>query len=167
MSCDAVAFAATLWLSSFDPSAQALGAQPAMFLRTANAPLPRVSSEPMYRDIVKQAKSLKGEVNAYLKAGEKVAPSDPAWALVNFDAFKQKVGALSELDMKGHLDLKARNLDGDLKCILRGISQDLPKRLDEVAAAKDARSQSAALKELSYLLNDNVEVITAPPQPPA
>ena len=69
--------------------------------------------------------------------------------------------------MKGHLDLMARNLDGDLKCILRGISQDLPKRLDEVAAAKDARSQSAALKELAYLLNDNVEVITAPPQPPA
>ena len=67
MSCDAVAFAATLWLSSFDPSAQALGAQPAMFLRTANAPPPRVGNEPMYRDIVKQAKSLKGEVDAYLQ----------------------------------------------------------------------------------------------------
>jgi len=166
MSCDAVAIAASLWLSSFDPSVAAGGAHPALLIRAADTKPPRVSAEPMYRDIVKQAKALKSEVDGYLKAGAKASPADPASALPAFDAFKLKVTALSELDMKGHFDLAARNLDGDLKCILRGISQDLPKRLDEVAAAKDARAQAAALKEMAYLLNDNVEVITAPPAPP-
>jgi hypothetical protein len=36
-----------------------------------------------------------------------------------------------------------------------------------VAAAPDAKARELALRDMSYLLNDNVEVITAPPQPAA
>ena len=165
MSCDAVAVAASFWLATFSPTPQGSGIQPVALIRIAASP-PHISGEPMYRDIVRQARTLKGQVDAYLKAGALVTPSGPARPLSDFDGFKAKVGVLAQADMKGHLDLAARNLDGDLKCILRGIAQDPPKRLDEVASAQDARSQAAALKEMAYLLNDNVEVITAPPAPP-
>ena len=79
---------------------------------------------------------------------------------------KRDVDALSALDMQGHLTLAKRGTDGDLKCILRGISQDLPLKFGAVVAANDRKSRDAALKEMDYLLNDNVEVITAPPKPP-
>jgi hypothetical protein len=68
--------------------------------------------------------------------------------------------------MQGHLILKERGTDGDLKCILRGISEDMPKKLDAVEAAATPAARRVALDELAYLLNDNVEVITAPPAPP-
>ena len=65
------------------------------------------------------------------------------------------------------LELTKRGVTDDLKCILRGISQDLPVKLKEVAEAKDVKARELALRDMSYLLNDNVEVITAPPQPSA
>jgi hypothetical protein len=34
-------------------------------------------------------------------------------------------------------------------------------------AAKTGHDQDVALRDMAYLLNDNVEVITAPPQPAA
>ena len=58
-----------------------------------------------------------------------------------------------------------RGTDGDLKCILRGISEDMPKKVEAVQAAATPAARAEALSDLSYLLNDNVEVITAPPQP--
>ena len=60
---------------------------------------------------------------------------------------------------------RERGTDGDLKCILRGISEDMPKKVEAVQAAATPAERATALSELSYLLNDNVEVITAPPQP--
>ena len=45
--------------------------------------------------------------------------------------------------------------------------QDLPVRLKEVAEAKGSTARDLALRELSYPLTDNVEVINAPPQPAA
>ncbi len=76
------------------------------------------------------------------------------------------VEALAALDAQGHFDLKARNVDGDLKCILKGIAEDLPQRLSDLQAATTDQARAEALKEMGYLLNDNVEVITAPPKPP-
>ena len=64
------------------------------------------------------------------------------------------------------LILKARGTDGDLKCILRGIAEDMPLKVAAVAAATTPAERRLALEELHYLLNDNLEVITAPPQPP-
>ncbi|OYX33635.1 MAG: hypothetical protein B7Y99_07090, partial [Caulobacterales bacterium 32-69-10] len=85
--------------------------------------------------------------------------------LSKLDRFEKKVAALSDADMKGHLELAKRGTDGDLKCILRGISQDLPKKLDELMKAATPATQEIALRDMAYLLVDNVEVITAPPQP--
>jgi hypothetical protein len=82
-----------------------------------------------------------------------------------FTGFKAQADELAALDLQGHLILKERGTDGDLKCILRGISEDMPKKVQAVQAAATPAERATALSELSYLLNDNVEVITAPPQP--
>jgi hypothetical protein len=63
--------------------------------------------------------------------------------------------------------LLQRGSTDDLKCILRGISQDLPVKLKELESAPDAKTRHEALDDMFYLLRDNVEVITAPPQPAA
>lgn len=163
MSCD-VAAAMTLWLAAYTahPDAEAQRLLKGSLLRVATAPAPAgleasaLSREPLYADIVAKAKALKKQVARYQAAGG---------AAPDFGAFKDKVQALAALDMQGHLDLAKRGTDGDLKCILKGISQDLPKRLDEMAAAT-GEARLKALTDMAYLLNDNVEVITAPPKPP-
>jgi hypothetical protein len=126
-----------------------------------------VSGEPLFQDIVKRAKQLKAETEAYRKALAGAVPAAAAKPLKGFDAFTTKIGDLSALDMKGHVTLKERGAVDDLKCILRGISQDLPEKLTAVGAAKTIKDQDLALRDMVYLLNDNVEVITAPPQPAA
>ncbi len=149
MSCDAVALAATLWMASAAPGAAVT--TPAV---AVSAPPSSVAQEPLFVDIVKRADALKAAVDAWKgKEG----------ALPGLDAFATQIEELSKLDMQAHLLLKARGTDGDLKCILRGISQDLPVRLKEVQAASDQRSRDMALKEMFWLLRDNIEVITTPP----
>ena len=64
--------------------------------------------------------------------------------------------------MKGHVTLAGRGTDGDLKCILKGIAQDMPKKVAALRAAP-AADRRPALDELWHLLRDNVEVVTAPP----
>jgi hypothetical protein len=154
MSCD-VAASVTLWLAAVSANPQA---QSETLLRTVSAVAAPTSlaREPLYADIVSRAAALKKQVERYKAAGG---------ATPDLDGFKAKIAALSELDMKGHLDLAKRGTDGDLKCILRGISQDLPRKFDEVAAATGP-AKLKALTDMAYLLNDNVEVITAPPKPP-
>jgi hypothetical protein len=153
MSCDAAA-AGLIWLASFAPG----GVAPHATLWTvasaaAPAVTPNLAKEPLYADIVGQAERLKSVIDGYRKSG---AP------IHDMDTFKAKIDALSALDMKGHLDLAARGTDGDLKCILKGISQDLPRKLAELSAATTAKDRSAALDDMFYLLRDNVEVITTP-----
>ena len=154
MSCD-VAASMTLWLAALSAHPQAETSrllQPVVAVVASNG----LAHEPLYADIVSRAKALKKQVLRYEAAGG---------ATPDFDSFKTRVEALAALDMKGHLDLAARGTDGDLKCILKGISQDLPKKLDELAAATGP-AKIKALTDMAYLLNDNVEVITAPPKPP-
>ncbi|MET0294096.1 MAG: hypothetical protein ABW042_03695 [Phenylobacterium sp.] len=143
MSCDAIAAAALLWLTSSSSATP-----------TAEIP-PAVAQEPLFASIITKARALKVDVDGFRTANTPL-PAD----------FAGRIGELSQLDMQGHLELKARGVDGDLKCILRGISQDLPLRLDELQKAADAKARDRALREMAYLLNDNVEVITAPPKPP-
>lgn len=163
MSCDAVAFSAMLLFASFSPDAQT-GAAPAV-VQQGQAPA-SVAGEPLFVDIVGRAKRLKAQAEAY-RAGLPKEPTAVAAALKGFDAFGVKIGELSDLDMKGHVTLKERGAADDLKCILRGISQDLPEKLKAVTEAKTVKDQDLALRDMVYLLNDNVEVITAPPQPAA
>jgi hypothetical protein len=171
MSCDVAASAAILLATlaaptpgpgggqAIQPKLQILASTPAAWMRmkrvsTGVNPLAR---EPLYADIVRRATSLRRETETYrlgLKGSSTL--SDP-------DGFAAEVAALSALDLQGHLDLAKRGTDGDLKCILKGISQDLPRKLAEVEQAKDAAAKDAALEEMVYLLRDNVEVITTPP----
>ena len=155
MSCDAAALSVHLWLAAVSASPHAQSEHLLRTISAVAAPGP-LAKEPLYADIVARAGALKKEVRQYEAKG---LPT-------GLDAFKAKVEALSALDMKGHLDLAKRGTDGDLKCILRGISQDLPKRLGELAAAAPGPARQKALEDMAYLLNDNVEVITAPPHPP-
>lgn len=148
MSCDAVALAATLWMASATP--MAASPAPAVAVSAPSS----VASEPLFLDIVKRADALKAQVDGW-KGKEGPLPG--------FDGFAARIGELSGLDMQAHLLLAKRGTDGDLKCILRGISQDLPVRLKEVEMAADQRSRDMALKEMFWLLRDNVEVITTPP----
>lgn len=162
MSCD-IAMSAAILLASFHPGSHetprlmlaALAESPAATAPALN-PLAR---EPLYADIVRRAGVLKAQVATYRAAPAGVGP------LPGFDAFKTDVGALSALDMQGHVDLAKRGTDGDLKCILKGISQDLPRKLTEVEQASTPDARSAALQDMFYLLRDNVEVITSPPAP--
>ncbi len=67
--------------------------------------------------------------------------------------------------MAGQKVVRERGNDGDLACILRGIAEDLPVKLAALQLASDPIARDSALKELIYLLNDNIEVILAPPGP--
>jgi hypothetical protein len=144
MSCDAAAMISALWLAAAPQGAA-----------TVQTPPPVVAVEPLFAEIVARAGALKAEVEAFKGNSVPIPP-----------AFKQKVGELAALDMKGHLTLAERGLDGDLKCILKGISQDLPLKLEALETAKTPQDRDMALADMGYLLNDNVEVITAPPQAP-
>jgi hypothetical protein len=156
MSCD-VAVAAFLMFASAGP-----GAPPQMTFAVA-APV-SVAHEPLFADIVRRAGRLKGQVETYRKA---LSAAPAPMALPRFDAFQAQVGELAALDQQGHEILVKRGSVDDLKCILHGISQDLAVKLAAVAAAKTGHEQDLALRDMAYLLNDNVEVITAPPKPAA
>ena len=146
MSCG-VMIAAALMLT--DPVVAAPPA-PAMSAETP------VSGEPLFVDIVSRSQALKAVVDGWIETG---------FDSTAFARFRQDAEALAALDMQGHVTLRERNVDGDLKCILRGISEDLPGRLDAVQNAPDERERGVALSELSHLLDDNAAVILAPPQP--
>ena len=157
MSCD-VAVSAALLLASFHPAS---AANPSVIPIVAEAPPATnpLAREPLFARIVGEAESLNDAVERYraaVKAGD-------GKALADLSKFQKRVGDLADLDMKGHLELAKRGTDGDLKCILKGIAQDLPKKLDELMTAKGAEAQEVALRDMFYLLRDNVEVITTPP----
>jgi hypothetical protein len=157
MSCD-VAVAAVMMFTSAHQTAPAQ-----LFQAVAVAP-PSVSSEPLFKDIVSRADTLKAEVEVFRKA---VAGADHPMPLPGFDAFGAQIGQLAVLDEQGHKLLLARGAPDDLKCILHGISQDLSVKLTAVTAAKTGKDEELALRDMSFLLRDNVEVITAPPRPAA
>ena len=160
MSCDAVSAAALFWLASTSPLH---APAPGLTLAAAEAPPPSVAGEPLFADIIKRAARLKADTEGFLKDDL----TGDISGLPDYAGFKARVAQLSDLDMQGHVTLAQRGAKDDLKCILRGISQDLPVRLKDLEAAADPKARKDALKEMSYLLRDNVEVITAPPQPAA
>jgi hypothetical protein len=157
MSCG-VTLALSLLLS--DPNVALAAALPPP---AADAPV-SVAGEPLFSDIVARSGALKGVVQGWIEAGavdQAGFAAGPA-----FTGFRAQAVELAALDMQGHLILKERGTDGDLKCILRGISEDIPVKIAAVEAATTPAERRVALEDLHYLLNDNVEVITAPPQPP-
>jgi hypothetical protein len=150
MTCG-IALAAALLLS--DPSVALAAAEP---VAVAAAPV-SVASEPLFADIIARASTLKALSQNF------TPDATPA----GWTEFRAQAAELAALDMQGHLILAERGTDGDLKCILRGIAEDIPTRLDAVEQSASPEARALALSELTYLLTDNVEVITAPPQPEA
>lgn len=148
MSCG-VMIAAALMLT--DPASAATAAP----LPATEAP---VAGEALFLDIVARSQALKAVVDGWIETGFDAAA---------FAGFRQDAEALAALDMQGHVTLRERNVDGDLKCILRGIAEDMPLRLDAVQDAPSDRERGVALSELSHLLDDNAAVILAPPHPGA
>lgn len=156
MSCG-VALAVSLMLS--DPSVALAAALPPP---VADAPV-SVADEPLFAEIVTRSSAMRGIVSTWLAAG---AADNAAFGVSpEFELLQRGTALLAERDMQAHLVLKERGTDGDLKCILRGIAEDMPLKVAAVAAATTPAERRVALEELHYLLNDNVEVITAPPQP--
>lgn len=177
MSCDAVAVTAAAMMAALGPAtppANPAAAPPAVVqVTTTPAPAPAtptavvatprsVAREPLFADIVRRARSLKAQVDGY----RRLHAASTA-ALPRYDAFRAAITELATLDMQGHTTLVQRGVTDDLKCILRGISQDLPTRMQALEAAATPEARDEALREISYLLNDNVEVITSPPRPAA
>lgn len=157
MSCG-VTLAIALMMSN--PAVAEAAALPAA---VAGAPV-SVASEPFFADIVTLSTALRGIVDQQIRSGLAERPdfaTSGQFALVRSGASR-----LAELDMQGHLILNERGTDGDLKCILRGISEDLPRKIADIETAQTPALRAVALAELSYLLDDNAAVITAPPQPP-
>ena len=156
MSCD-VAMAAYLFLASAGPG----GPPPQLSTAALEAPK-SVASEPLFADIVKRAAFLRTRVEGYRTPDLKASAASRT--LPEFDKFQAQVAQLSQLDMQGHLELAKTGQDGDLKCILKGISQDLTLKLKVVVEAQTGAAEDAALRDMYYLLRDNVEVITTPPK---
>lgn len=116
-----------------------------------------ISHEPFYAGLVAQARRLKQETDAF--AG---APSVTLLQTPDFQTYAMDIQALSDGDQKGHMDLKARGTDNDLKCILKGVSLDLPNKLNDLKAAKTDADVATALGHMSDLLRDNIDVIVTP-----
>ncbi|MNQ52858.1 hypothetical protein D3C85_668870 [compost metagenome] len=158
MSCGII-LAAALLLS--DPAVAEAAALPPV---AADAPV-SVAHEPLFADLVARSGSLKAIVDGWVASGE--ADADGFLSGAAFAGFKTQAADLAARDLQGHLVLKERGTDNDLKCILRGISEDMPRKVAAVETAPNAAERKVALEELAYLLNDNVEVITSPPHPAA
>lgn len=144
-------------------AAALLAADPGAVALAPAAPPATLAEEPLYADIVARSRALKAVVDRWI--AENAAAREGFAAGEDFAAFRHAAAELAERDMAGHRDLMARNTDGDLRCILRGLAEDLPRRVADLEAATDPRARAEALSELAYLLNDNVEVVTAPPRP--
>ncbi len=156
MSCDAAA-AVFLMFASFGP-------QEALVVRAAD-PVPAVNTlkdEPLFADIVQRSAKLLGFTNGY----RDLLKEDAESLLPEYAMFTNELKQLADLDFKAHQQLEQRGQDLDLKCILRGISADIHLKMGALEEAKDVKAKDKALRELGYLLRDNVEVITAPPAPP-
>lgn len=114
-----------------------------------------ISQEPFFAGLVTEAHRLKAETQGF-------KPSTALLAQPDFQTYAQDIRALSAGDMQGHETLKARGTDNDLKCILTGLSRDLPIKLDAIQAAKTDADMQTALTHMADLLSDNIDVIVTP-----
>jgi hypothetical protein len=104
---------------------------------------------------VTEAARLKVETEAF-------KPSTTLLAQTDFQIYAQSIRALSAGDLQGHMTLKARGTDRDLKCILTGLSRDLSLKLTAIQSAKNDADMKTALANMAELLSDNIDVIVTP-----
>ncbi|MDC7683149.1 hypothetical protein PQU92_07660 [Asticcacaulis sp. BYS171W] len=116
-----------------------------------------LSREPFYAMIVKDAGNLKATTEGFAKAPSLALLSQPG-----FTKYAEAITDLSARDLKGHQDLKKRGTDNDLKCVLMGVSLDLPIKLKAIQAATTEAELKRALNDMALLLGDNIDVIVTP-----
>ena len=114
-----------------------------------------ISQEPFFAGLVTEAGRLKAETEGF-------KPTPDLLAQPTFQTYAQAIHALSAGDLQGHKTLKARGTDNDLKCILTGLSRDLPIKLTAIEAAKNEAEMKAALTNMADLLSDHIDVIVTP-----
>jgi len=154
MSCG-LAVAALLMMG--DPNGALSATQPPAVAATPVG----VADEPFFADLAVRATGLKAIVDGWSASG--AADQSGFFDSPAYADFKSQAGDLAAQDMQGHVILRDRGTDGDLKCILRGISEDMPLRIAALEAATTPAERAVALAELSHLLDDNAAVILAPP----
>ena len=114
-----------------------------------------ISQEPFFAGLVTEAGRLKAETEGFKPTPDMLAQPD-------FQTYAQAIRALSAGDLQGHKTLKARGTDNDLKCILTGLSRDLPIKLTAIEAAKNDADMKTALTNMADLLSDHIDVIVTP-----
>ncbi len=114
-----------------------------------------ISQETFFAGLVTEAGRLKAETEGF-------KPSTTLPAQPGFQTYAQAIRALSAGDLQGHKTLKARGTDNDLKCILTGLSRDLPIKLTAIQTAKNDADVKTALTNMADLLSDNIDVIVTP-----
>lgn len=114
-----------------------------------------ISQEPFFAGLVTEAGRLKAKTETF-------KPTPALLSQPDFPAYAQAIRALSAGDQQGHKTLKARGTDNDLKCILTGLSRDLPVKLTAIQTAKNDADMKIALTNMSELLSDNIDVIVTP-----
>lgn len=149
----AILLAAVLALQ---PAAHQVAAGPAPTPGAVNP----IAAEPLFADVIARATALRTQVETYRAGLTETAP------LPQLAAFRERIDALAAVNQTASDTVRARGVDGDLACILQGISLDLRYRMGELEKAQGKAARDAALKEMLYLLRDNVEVIQAPPAAP-
>ena len=114
-----------------------------------------ISHEPFFAGLVTEAGRLKAETEAF-------KPTLGLLTQPDFQTYAQAIQALSSADLQGHMTLKARGTDRDLKCILTGLSRDLPLKLTAIQSVKNDADMKVALTNMADLLSDNIDVIVTP-----
>lgn len=158
MSC-ALALIAAFALSPAEAAAQAYpSAAPAAAASTqlASAQPASLIAEPLFAEIASRADSLHARATGWVTAGR----------IADAAQFRSDLTRLAELDMEGHRTLAARGTDPDLKCMLRGMSEDLTRQMGVIEGAADEATRRAALQRLNGLLDENAAVLRAPSRPP-
>lgn len=125
-------------------------------LKIANKRTAIAQNEPFFATIVTRAKHLKTLSDRYAHRSLDVRQTP------EFTAYLNEVDALAAADLKGHLDLKARGTDRDLKCILKGLSLDVPLKQNLILKAQNDGQFKDALGQMSSLLEDHIEILTTP-----
>jgi len=118
-------------------------------------PRSTISQEPLFAGLVTEAERLKAETEA-------LPPSAGLLSRSKFKTYARDIRALSAGDLKGHMTLKVRGTDRDLKCILTGVSRDLTIKLTAIEAVKTDAEMKTALANMAELLSDNIDVIVTP-----
>ncbi|MGA9657632.1 MAG: hypothetical protein WBQ60_00825 [Asticcacaulis sp.] len=121
-------------------------------------PVSAISFEPFFADIVKHADTLKKETETF-------NADKPSLELLKTSAFKTYIHDMKNLStnvMKGHLILKKRGTDNDLKCITMGLTIDLDIKRNALLASANDAELSDNLTKTASLLSDVHDVIVTP-----